>query len=319
MKKVERINTMMRYMNNRSFFTITEIMKEFDISRSTAFRDIKEIEGMGMPLISEVGRSGGFIVMNNSMLPPIQFTDDEVKALFIAFMASRNQQLPFLESRQSIAEKLLGLIPEHQQEVLVSLNDFLIFERTNVQNPDLLELSDIAHPLLEQLIQIYLYSQFIKITVISNGAEQSYPVFVLHLYREKHLWMVEGFDLNNKVLMVFALDKVTHVEAFQPSAKWTKPKILKMIARAQPETNVEIILGPEGIAQYQKYHPIKVSIAYMDPFQTTGVLKMSVNLQDDKTLDELVNWILFLGQDITIVDLPEQIAKKLRNRSQLYN
>ena len=36
---------------------------------------------------------------------------------------------------------------------------------------------------------------------------------------------------------------------------------------------------------------------------------MSVNLQDDKTLDELVNWILFLGQDITIVDLPEQIAK----------
>lgn len=51
MKKVERINTMMRYMNNRSFFTITEIMKEFDISRSTAFRDIKEIEGMGMPLI----------------------------------------------------------------------------------------------------------------------------------------------------------------------------------------------------------------------------------------------------------------------------
>ena len=129
---------MMRYMNNRSFFTITEIMKEFDISRSTAFRDIKEIESMGMPLISEVGRSGGFIVMNNSMLPPIQFTDDEVKALFIAFMASRNQQLPFLESRQSIAEKLLGLIPEHQQEVLVSLNDFLIFEGTNVQNPDLL-------------------------------------------------------------------------------------------------------------------------------------------------------------------------------------
>ena len=60
--------------------------------------------------------------MNNSVLPSIHFTDNEVKALFIAFMASRNQQLPYLKSRHSLAEKLLGLIPESQQETLVLLN-----------------------------------------------------------------------------------------------------------------------------------------------------------------------------------------------------
>lgn len=55
MKKVERINTIMRYINNRSHFTISEIIREFNISRSTAIRDIRVIEAMGMPLVAEVG------------------------------------------------------------------------------------------------------------------------------------------------------------------------------------------------------------------------------------------------------------------------
>lgn len=32
MKKVERINIIMRYVNNRAHFTISEIMREFNIS-----------------------------------------------------------------------------------------------------------------------------------------------------------------------------------------------------------------------------------------------------------------------------------------------
>jgi predicted DNA-binding transcriptional regulator YafY len=44
MKKVERINIIMRYINNRARFTISEIMREFSISRSTAIRDIRELK-----------------------------------------------------------------------------------------------------------------------------------------------------------------------------------------------------------------------------------------------------------------------------------
>ncbi len=43
MKKTERINIMMRYINNRAHFTVSELMQEFNISRSTAIRDIREI------------------------------------------------------------------------------------------------------------------------------------------------------------------------------------------------------------------------------------------------------------------------------------
>ncbi|WYU43729.1 HTH domain-containing protein [Paenibacillus sp. FSL K6-0108] len=44
MKKVERINIIMRYINNRAHFTISEIMQEFNISRSTAIVILKKLK-----------------------------------------------------------------------------------------------------------------------------------------------------------------------------------------------------------------------------------------------------------------------------------
>ena len=38
---------------------------------------------MGMPLVAEVGRTGGYFVMHNSILPVVRFTDNEVKALLL--------------------------------------------------------------------------------------------------------------------------------------------------------------------------------------------------------------------------------------------
>ena len=131
MKKTERINTMMRFINNRAHFTIRDLMETFDVSRSTAIRDVKEIEMLGMPLVAEVGREGGYSVLHHAILPSVRFTNEEVKALFIAFMATKNNQLPFLKSRQSLAEKLIGLISQTQQDDLVFLNKMLIFEGTN--------------------------------------------------------------------------------------------------------------------------------------------------------------------------------------------
>lgn len=128
MKKIERINTMIHYINNRAHFTISELMHEFTISRSTAIRDIQEIEQLGLPLEAEVGRSGGYSLLPNAVLPKIRFTDSEVKSLFIAFIATKNLQLPYLSSRQSLTEKILGLISEKQQEELIFLNQFLFLK-----------------------------------------------------------------------------------------------------------------------------------------------------------------------------------------------
>ncbi|MBO0959896.1 HTH domain-containing protein [Neobacillus sp. MM2021_6] len=312
MKKVERINIIMRYINNRAHFTISEIMQEFNISRSTAIRDIREIEAMGMPLVAEVGRDGGYFVMQNSVLPVVRFTDNEVKALFIAFMATRNQQLPYLKSRQSLAEKLLGLISENQQETLVLLNQLLLFEGTNPHNPDLLELSDLPHPMLEKLIQILLVDRYLLITIQEETVIKSYPIYLLQLYHEKSLWLMEGFDLKEERKQIFPVDKLTHIEPYPAEKRTSKKKILEKIRKQEEDINLVLELGPKAIAQFKKYHPLKVSISYTNPYQTTAILKTFINTTIPKELEEITNWLLFLGKDIKIKQIPEEVLKGLK-------
>lgn len=319
MKKVERINTIMRYINNRSYFTISEIMREFNISRSTAIRDIREIEAMGMPLEAEVGRDGGYSVMNNAVLPSIRFTDNEIKALFIAFMASRNQQLPFLKSRQSLAEKLLGLIPENQQDSLVLLNQILLFEGTNPNNPELLDLSDLPHPMLEKLIQLLLFDSHLLISIKEGKEIKSYPIFLLHLFREKSLWQIEGFDLKEEKRKIFSVDHLTNVEPYVPKKRVNKKKVLEILHEQAEAINLVIELGPQAIAQFKKYHPLKFSISYINPYQATGILKTFINVNIPEELTDMTNWLLFLGEDIKFREVPEEVLESLQRRLNLYS
>ncbi|PGT17862.1 helix-turn-helix transcriptional regulator [Bacillus cereus] len=318
MKKVERINTIMRYINNRSHFTISEIIQEFNISRSTAIRDIREIEAMGMPLVAEVGRDGGYFVMHNSILPVVRFTDNEVKALFIAFMATRNQQLPYLKSRQSLAEKLLGLISETQQDDLVLLNQILLFGGTNPNNPDLLELSDLPHPILEKLIQTLLLDSHLLITIKEEKTIKSYPIYLLHLYQEISHWIIEGFDLEKEKKKMFPVDHLIDIEPYTPKKSLSKKKILEKLSKQDEVINLVLELGPKAIAQFKKYHPLKISVSYTNPFQSTAILKTFINVNNADELAEITNWILFLGKDIKIREVPEEVLEGLQERLCLY-
>jgi predicted DNA-binding transcriptional regulator YafY len=314
MKKVERINIIMRYINNRAHFTISEIMQEFDISRSTAIRDIREIEAMGMPLVAEVGRDGGYFVMNNSVLPTVRFTDNEIKALFIAFMATRNLQLPYLKSRHSLAEKLLGLISENQQDDLVLLNQILLFEGTNPHNPDLLDLSDLPHPMLEQLIQVLLMDSYLVVSVEDGREFKSYPIYLMHLYREKSSWQIEGFDLEEKKRRIIPVDNIHDVKPYPEKKRISKKKIIELLSKREEVINLVLELGPKAIAQFKKYHPIKITISYTNPFQTTAILKTFINVHHPDELAEITNWLLFLGGDIKVRDIPKEVVEGLRKR-----
>jgi predicted DNA-binding transcriptional regulator YafY len=304
----------MRYINNRAHFTITELMGEFKISRSTAIRDIREIEAMGVPLVAEVGRDGGYFVMHNSVLPVVRFTDNEVKALFIAFMATRNQQLPYLKSRQSLAEKLLGLLSENQQDDLILLNQILIFEGTNPHNPDLLELSDLPHPMLEKLIQILLMDNYLLISIKEESVIKSYSIYLLHLYREKGIWILEGYDLKEEKKQIFSIDQLSDVKPYPERERISKKKILETLSKQEELVNLVIELGPNAIAQYKKYHPLKVSISFTNPYQTTAILKTFVDGNNPGELDEITSWLLFLGDDIKVKKVPTEVLKNLHKR-----
>ncbi|OAO89080.1 hypothetical protein AXX17_ATUG04750 [Arabidopsis thaliana] len=289
-------------------------MHEFSISRSTAIRDIREIEAMGMPLVAEVGRDGGYFVMNNSVLPTVRFTDNEIKALFIAFMATRNLQLPYLKSRHSLAEKLLGLISQNQQDDLVLLNQILLFEGTNPHNPDLLDLSDLPHPMLEQLIQTLLKDCYLVVSVEEGRELKPYSIYLMRLYREKNSWQIEGYDLEEEKRRIIPVDNLTDVGPYSGKNRISKKKIVEKLSKQGEAINLILELGPKAIAQFKKYHPLRISISYTNPYQTTAILKAFINVHHPDELAELTSWLLFLGGDITVKEIPKEVVEGLQER-----
>lgn len=69
--------------------------------------------------------------------------------------------------------------------------------------------------------------------------------------------------------------------------------------------------------QFKKYHPLKVSISYTNPYQTTALLKTYVNVNHSEELAEMVNWLLFLGSDLKIKEAPEEIIQRMQERLSL--
>ncbi|MEX5938168.1 helix-turn-helix transcriptional regulator [Mammaliicoccus sciuri] len=116
MKKSERLNQELIFLSDRISFNLFELMSEFNISKRTALRDIKELEYLGMPIYSESGKNGGYKLTNQSLLSPIYFTQKEVYAIFFAFqLLNLIHTTPFEHSYRTIYKKFLATFSEERK------------------------------------------------------------------------------------------------------------------------------------------------------------------------------------------------------------
>lgn len=95
-------------------------------------------------------------------------------------------------------------------------------------------------------------------------------------------------------------------------------KILEQLRKQEEVINLVLELGPKAIAQFRKYHPLKVSISYTNPYQTTAILRTFIHVNRSEELSEITNWLLFLGDDIKVREMPEEVLKCLQDRLSLY-
>jgi len=61
-----------------------------------------------------------------------------------------------------------------------------------------------------------------------------------------------------------------------------------------------------------------MSISYTNPYQTTAILKTFINVNHSEELTEITSWLLFLGEDIKVREMPVEILEGLQKRLLLY-
>lgn len=81
----------------------------FEVSTRTVERDIVALQGSGVPIWAEPGRTGGYVVDRSHTLPPVNLTATEAVAMAVAL--HRLAGTPFAVAGGTALRKLLAVLP----------------------------------------------------------------------------------------------------------------------------------------------------------------------------------------------------------------
>ena len=89
----------------------THMAERLGVYRRTLRRYIATLEDMGIPIVAQRGRDGGYSLVPGFKLPPMMFTEDETLALSLGLLAARSLALadaaPAVASAQAKLERIM--------------------------------------------------------------------------------------------------------------------------------------------------------------------------------------------------------------------
>ncbi|MFC6177638.1 helix-turn-helix transcriptional regulator [Companilactobacillus huachuanensis] len=309
MNKTARINTIMRYINNRQYFTLKELMEQFNISRSTAIRDLNDIQELGMPLTSSVGRDGGYAVLQNKLLPAVQFNNEELKSLFVSFLATMNTQLPYLKNRNTLTEKIMAIASQNQQDDLLTLQELLVFGHTNPANTGLIELVDFAPTMLKTLLNTCLVNRQVEIAL----KNQRFAAWIRHIFQRENGWYVDAWNLDEKKFQELYIPDIKDVKPLETNDSLTNAELKKIIRSSKPDNNITIQFNRKSILKFQQHpHPTE-PLQFLDAFQQSAKLECFVDPADQTRIEDFVGWLMFLGTGAKIISAPVELTNEVKS------
>ncbi|QLY78517.1 helix-turn-helix transcriptional regulator [Clostridium intestinale] len=249
MSKSERINDMMIYLNDKNFFNLKDLMDRYDISKSTALRDVASLEEMGMPIFSEPGRNGRYGVLKNKLLSPIVFTVDEMSALYFSMLTLKAyESTPFHLKLETLKRKFEMCLSEGYIDELHKMEEILRFEVSKHNN---------SSPLLKDILKAAIEEQVCNLIYTKKGIRKEYKVQFFDITANYGQWYVTAFNFETESIRVFRCDKIECISIIDDyeskKIKELKQAFLKVFKRKEA-IDFEIEVTKKGVDLFYKEH-----------------------------------------------------------------
>ena len=109
--RIGRVMQILTTLQAGKSYAVSDLSKMFGTSRRTIFRDLKELQAIGVPYRYDV-RTGGYMIEPEFFLPPIDLSLQEAMSLLLLAHKARDQiQLPFKNSALLAALKIENNLP----------------------------------------------------------------------------------------------------------------------------------------------------------------------------------------------------------------
>ncbi|WP_102272262.1 helix-turn-helix transcriptional regulator [Cytobacillus massiliigabonensis] len=204
MSKAKRLNEMIMMVNRKKRFTVRELAEEFGVSKRTILRDLQELSEMGVPLYSEVGPHGGYQILNERILPPIAFNEDEAVSIFFAIHALRHYiSLPFDIEYESIIKKFYLNLSGDIRDTIDQMKDRVDFESVHQQEKS---------SFLKQLLDAAIQQDILIISYETSRKTSVRSIQPIGIYANEGKWYCPSYCFLSKDYRVFRCDRIRYVE-----------------------------------------------------------------------------------------------------------
>ena len=119
-----RVLAVLELLQTHGRLSGAEMARRLEVDGRTLRRYIVMLEQIGIPILSERGRHGGYALMPGFKLPPMMFTDDEALALSLGLLAARS--LGWAEAAPAVASaqaKLQRIMPDGLKQRIGAIDE----------------------------------------------------------------------------------------------------------------------------------------------------------------------------------------------------
>ncbi|MFJ7951267.1 helix-turn-helix transcriptional regulator [Lysinibacillus sp. NPDC096418] len=208
--KTERMFSILIYLLQRKKVSAEELANKFEVSKRTIYRDIDSLSAIGIPIISYLGKNGGFTLIDNYQLDKFTFNEEEKKFLLEGLSLKNelfdSQQLSTLQSKLELLKENHEV--EHANITISSstLHRESIEEETKIKIKKVLSTIEQGHK--------------ISISYVSQTANiSSRTIQPIKLNFMNGSWYVEAFCESREALRLFKLTRIRSMEVIHDKSR----------------------------------------------------------------------------------------------------
>ena len=310
--RVGRIVKILTTLQSHEKYSPGDLEKILGVSRRTIFRDLSELQSIGVPYKYEA-KSGGYTIDPKFFLPPIDFNLAEALSLLMLVHKVRNYlPLPFRNSALLAGLKVENNLPaEVRKYCQTSLAKVTITPEPQTA----IKLLDAIFIALQRAIRMKS-----KLGLLSRSLYERQPIMTTlhpyHLLYKNRSWYVIGFSEPHKMIRTFNLNRIKTVktlsDCFVGGDDFDLQEYLGRAWILIPEGrlyNIELKFLPlvaRNVSEVQ-WHSTQQA-----QWNEDGSVTLSFRVDG---LGEIVWWVLGYGDQVQVL-APAALREKVFERAQ---
>ncbi|MBO2454141.1 YafY family transcriptional regulator [Actinomadura barringtoniae] len=282
-----------------------ELAERLGVDERTVRRYAARLEELGIPVVADRGRYGGYGLMPGYKLPPLMLSDDEATAVVLGLIAGRRLGLPG-DSTETALAKVQRVLPTALRERVQALQETLGFTLAARDGtaPGTAALLTLAAAARDQRRVHLRYRSW-------QGGESTRDLDPYGLVFHSGRWYVTGHDHHSGEVRTFRVDRVLSAEAGEetyevPDGVDPVQHVTRSLAEVPYRHEVEVVLET---TLDQARRRIPASTATLT--ETDGGVLM---LTRAERLDGMAHMLAGLGWPFTI-RRPEALRSAVRDFS----